>query len=207
MPADGAICERYPHLGPVVVHHQVKTCRRYVVAHAIQLVGLGVQLRVAHRLPVRFDGRTEIDIACAAAHHQPRQILDSGLARLRAGARLQPSFGEDDGWLELVVFEQRESLVFSGCRPEQFPGLSGISGNRGSARFNVSTGAVAVRGLRFGGSAFTSIPTSAPFAAIAPLVSSFQSGKYSGPGTLLSGKAVVTVAGPGVADNGATEWS
>jgi hypothetical protein len=22
----------YPHLGPVVVHHQVKTCRRYVVA-------------------------------------------------------------------------------------------------------------------------------------------------------------------------------
>jgi hypothetical protein len=68
-------------------------------------------------------------------------------------------------------------------------------------------GSVAVLGLRFGGSAFTSIPTSAPFAAIAPLIWSFKSGKYSGPGTLLNGKAVVTVAGPGVADNGATEWS
>jgi hypothetical protein len=67
--------------------------------------------------------------------------------------------------------------------------------------------AVAVRRLRFGGSAFTSIPTMAPSAAVAPLVSSFKSGKYLGPGTLLSGKTLVTVAGPGVAGNGATELS
>ena len=39
------------------------------------------------------------------------------------------------------------------------PGLSGMPGKRGSADFKVSAGNVAVLGLRFGGSAFTSIPT------------------------------------------------
>jgi hypothetical protein len=39
------------------------------------------------------------------------------------------------------------------------PGLAGIVGNRGSAEFSVTSGSVAVLGLRFGGSAFTSIPT------------------------------------------------
>jgi hypothetical protein len=39
------------------------------------------------------------------------------------------------------------------------PGLSGMVGHRGSAQFTVSTGSVAVLGLRFDGSAFTSIPT------------------------------------------------
>jgi hypothetical protein len=39
------------------------------------------------------------------------------------------------------------------------PGLNGMVGNRGSAQFTVSTGNVAVLGLRFvGGGAFTSIP-------------------------------------------------
>ncbi len=38
------------------------------------------------------------------------------------------------------------------------PGLSGISGNRGRAVFSVASGAVSVLGLRFGGSAFTTIP-------------------------------------------------
>ena len=38
-------------------------------------------------------------------------------------------------------------------------GLSGITGLRGSALVTVSSGNVAVLGLRFGGSAFTSIPT------------------------------------------------
>jgi hypothetical protein len=38
-------------------------------------------------------------------------------------------------------------------------GLSGVAGNRGSARFAVSSGSVAVLGLRFNGNAFTSIPT------------------------------------------------
>jgi len=42
------------------------------------------------------------------------------------------------------------------------PGLSGVVGNRGSAQFNVSTGSVAVLGLRFNGTAFTSIPTTSP---------------------------------------------
>jgi hypothetical protein len=38
-------------------------------------------------------------------------------------------------------------------------GFSGIAGNRGSAQFTVSSGSVAVLGLRFYGTAFTSIPT------------------------------------------------
>ena len=40
-----------------------------------------------------------------------------------------------------------------------FPGLGAMSGNRGSADFTVASGTVAVLGLRFGGAAFTSIPT------------------------------------------------
>jgi hypothetical protein len=103
--------------------------------------------------------------------------------------------------ISLPPFNKTEAAL------SQFPGLSGISGNRGSAQFNVSAGAVAVRRLRFGGSAFTSIPTRAPSAAVAPVVSSFKSGKYLGPATLLSGKTLVTAAGPGVAGNGATELS
>jgi hypothetical protein len=39
------------------------------------------------------------------------------------------------------------------------------------------------------------------------LVSSFLPGNYVGPGTLLSGKALVTVSGPGATDGGATAWS
>jgi P pilus assembly chaperone PapD len=39
------------------------------------------------------------------------------------------------------------------------PGLGGMVGKRGSARFSVSAGSVAVLGLRFDGLAFTSIPT------------------------------------------------
>jgi len=42
------------------------------------------------------------------------------------------------------------------------PGLSGIVGNRGTAQFAVSSGSVAVLGLRFNGTAFTSIPTTNP---------------------------------------------
>ncbi len=40
-----------------------------------------------------------------------------------------------------------------------FPGLAGIAGLRGSADFSVTTGNVAVLGLRFNSQAFTSIPT------------------------------------------------
>jgi hypothetical protein len=39
------------------------------------------------------------------------------------------------------------------------PRLAGMVGKRGSAQFTASTGSVAVLGLRFGASAFTSIPT------------------------------------------------
>jgi hypothetical protein len=42
---------------------------------------------------------------------------------------------------------------------DQFPNLGGIIGKRGYALFSVPTGSVAVLALRFGGVAFTSIPT------------------------------------------------
>ena len=38
-------------------------------------------------------------------------------------------------------------------------GLSAVAGNSGSAQFTVSSGSVAVLGLRFNGTAFTSIPS------------------------------------------------
>jgi hypothetical protein len=38
-------------------------------------------------------------------------------------------------------------------------------------------------------------------------VTSFQAGQYVGPSTILSGKGLVTVNGPGASDNGTTEWS
>jgi hypothetical protein len=39
------------------------------------------------------------------------------------------------------------------------------------------------------------------------LVSTFKAGNYEGPSTILGGKALITVSGPGVAPGGATEWS
>jgi hypothetical protein len=42
------------------------------------------------------------------------------------------------------------------------PGLSGMAGKRGVARFSTSAGAVAALGLRFGAAAFTSIPVFYP---------------------------------------------
>jgi hypothetical protein len=44
---------------------------------------------------------------------------------------------------------------------KNMPGLSGISGNRGWVSFSVSNGDLSILGLRFGGSAFTSIPVAA----------------------------------------------
>jgi hypothetical protein len=39
-----------------------------------------------------------------------------------------------------------------------YPGLSGMAGLRGRAQFSATSGNVAVLGLRFGGTAFTSVP-------------------------------------------------
>ncbi|MGD1070795.1 MAG: hypothetical protein ABSB15_11695 [Bryobacteraceae bacterium] len=39
------------------------------------------------------------------------------------------------------------------------------------------------------------------------LSSGFKAGTYAGPGSILGGKALITVSGPGVTDGGATEWS
>ena len=63
------------------------------------------------------------------------------------------------------------------------PGFSGMVGQRGSARFTVSSGSVGVLGLRFDGSAFTSIPTISgsaanPAASVLPQFA-FGGGWYS----------------------------
>jgi hypothetical protein len=42
------------------------------------------------------------------------------------------------------------------------PGLAAVAGSRGYARFAVTSGSIAVLGLRFNGTAFTSIPTTQP---------------------------------------------
>jgi hypothetical protein len=39
------------------------------------------------------------------------------------------------------------------------------------------------------------------------LTSGFKPGTYAGPSTVLGGKALITISGPGVTDGGATEWS
>ena len=49
-------------------------------------------------------------------------------------------------------------------------GLGGMVGQRGAAQFTVSAGSVAVLGLRFGASAFTSIPTTNPQAGASGVV-------------------------------------
>jgi len=64
------------------------------------------------------------------------------------------------------------------------PGLSGMVGKRGSAQFRVTTGNVAVLGLRFDELAFTSIPTTTASAAAIPRPSllpqfAFGGGWYS----------------------------
>jgi hypothetical protein len=59
--------------------------------------------------------------------------------------------------LTLPPFNKTEGLLRS------FPGLSQIAGKQGTARFNVTTGAVVVLGLRAKGTALTSIPTLGQF--------------------------------------------
>jgi hypothetical protein len=54
------------------------------------------------------------------------------------------------------------------------PGLSGMVGLRGAAQFTASAGSVAVLGLRFDGSVFTSIPTTSPASAVSSTNSSLS---------------------------------
>jgi len=51
----------------------------------------------------------------------------------------------------------------------------------------------------------TGSPTVTPSPSL--LISSFQAGKYTGPRTVASGKASISVSGPGVAPGGSNVWS
>jgi len=55
--------------------------------------------------------------------------------------------------LTLPPFNKTEAAL------RNLPGLSGIAGKQGTARFTTTAGGVIVLGLRFNGAAFTSIPT------------------------------------------------
>src|SRR5450432_2814425 len=88
-----------------------------------------------------------------------------------------------------------------------FPGLSGVAGQGGSAEFTTSNGNVAVLGLRFRGSAFTSIPpTTGATSQVVPTFA-FKTGRYFTPSTILAGKGAIDITGPGVTDGGATLFS
>jgi len=88
-----------------------------------------------------------------------------------------------------------------------FPGLSGVVGQGGSAQFTASTGNVAVLGLRFHGSAFTSIPpTTGATSQVVPTFT-FKTGRYFTPSTILNGNGSIDIAGPGVSDGGAILFS
>jgi hypothetical protein len=54
--------------------------------------------------------------------------------------------------VNLPAYQKQEAAL------RNLPGLSGMAGLRGRARFDATSGNVAVLGLRFNGSAFTSIP-------------------------------------------------
>jgi hypothetical protein len=88
-----------------------------------------------------------------------------------------------------------------------FPGLSGVVGQGGSVQFTASTGNVAVLGLRFNGSAFTSIPPTT--GATSQLVPTFavKTGRYFTLSTVLAGKGAIDIVGPGVTDGGGTLFS
>src|SRR5437763_1062744 len=65
--------------------------------------------------------------------------------------------------------------------------------------------------LRFNVDANGNLTLSPRYPQIIPaptiLSSSFKAGTYVGPSTLLGGKAIIIVSGPGVSDGGATQWS
>jgi hypothetical protein len=66
---------------------------------------------------------------------------------------------------------------------------------------------VAVLGLRFRASAFTSIPpTTGATSQVVPTFA-FKTGRYVSPSTILSGNGSIDIAGPGVTDGGATFFS
>jgi len=83
-----------------------------------------------------------------------------------------------------------------------FSGLGGVSGQRGTVQFTASTGTLAVLGLRFNGSAFTSIPQTTPAAATLTSTAVFKTGQYKSPSNIWSGKGLIDIAGPGISSDG-----
>ena len=90
---------------------------------------------------------------------------------------------------------------------DAFPGLSGVAGQSGSAQFTASAGNLAVLGLRFNGSAFTSIPPTVGATSQVVPTFAFKTGRYSSPTNILGGKGAIDIVGPGVADSGTTLFS
>lgn len=122
-------------------------------------------------------------------------LVNSGSATAAIAVTVQDLFGNTIGTSTLALLPHAHTAtVLNG-----FPGLSGISTAQGSAKFTASTGNVAVLGLRFNGSAFTSIPpTTDNFN-----VNAFKSGNYVGPNK----QYLITITGPGIFQGGSTAWT
>jgi hypothetical protein len=84
--------------------------------------------------------------AVAFANPSPQQVTVTVTAFASNGAQV--------GSCQVILPPQTKEAVIL----KQLPGMLGVAGNRGWATFSVPNGAVSVLGLRFGGSAFTSIP-------------------------------------------------
>jgi hypothetical protein len=76
-----------------------------------------------------------------------------------------------------------------------------------------STGAIVYKDviLQFNADAGGNLTLASGFPKVGPsptpLTSSFKAGRYVGPSTILGGKAIINVSGPGVTNGGATEWT
>jgi hypothetical protein len=114
------------------------------------------------------------------------------------------ALGEDGstlGWGNLTL----DPYTHTASTLAGITGMGGISGHRGTVQLAASTGNVATLGLRFNGSALTSIPLTTAIST-GTATASFQPGKYQCPSTVVS-DCYVEVVGPGVASDGATLWT
>jgi hypothetical protein len=79
------------------------------------------------------------------------------------GATVNISVYGDDGTLIGTSSLSLGALSKTASNLKDLPGLAGVTGHRGMARFTVTSGAISVLGLRFNnGGAFTSIPVTYP---------------------------------------------
>jgi len=83
-------------------------------------------------------------------------VVNLGAVRSTLTVTVRDPLGNILGTSQVAILAKSKLTV----ELRTLPGLAAMAGNRGSADFTLSSGNLAVLGLRFGNSAFTSIPTS-----------------------------------------------